>query len=145
MQRISKPHIVDLLRYFDNNRMFLPRIRYASIRTKPDLIKDLSKYFVARAREGIVKFRLRSLYPFVIPRIIYHLKEQRYYLDGNPVKLPRALEKGPMFSIARRSVTVYFPTKEDWLSREKAAADALTSPEQDMCDPPDELEQTLPC
>ena len=145
MQRISKPHIVDLLRYFDNNRMFLPRIRYASIRTKPALIKDLSKYFTAKARNGFVKFRLRTSYPFVIPRIIYHLKEQRYYLNGDPVKLPRALEKGPMFSIARGSVTVYFPTKADWLSREKAAADALTSQEQDKCAPPDELGQTWPC
>ena len=45
MERISKPHIVDLLRIFDRRRWFIPRIRYASVRSKPELIKDLKKYF----------------------------------------------------------------------------------------------------
>ncbi len=31
MNQISKPHIVDLLRIFDKNRMISPRIRYASV------------------------------------------------------------------------------------------------------------------
>ena len=76
MQRISKPHIVDLLRYFDTNRMFLPRIRYASIRTKPHLIRDLQRYFTARAKNNYVTFHLRPQFLFVIPRIKYHLKEK---------------------------------------------------------------------
>ena len=42
MERISKPHIVDLLRVFDRKRWIQPRIRYASVRSKPELIKDLS-------------------------------------------------------------------------------------------------------
>ena len=41
MNQISKPHIVDLLRIFDKNRMISPRIRYASVRSKPELLKDL--------------------------------------------------------------------------------------------------------
>ena len=45
MNQISKPHIVDLLRIFDKNRMISPRIRYASVRSKPELLKDLAHHF----------------------------------------------------------------------------------------------------
>ena len=44
METISKPHLVDLLRVFDKRKWFVPRIRYASVRSKPELIKDMQKY-----------------------------------------------------------------------------------------------------
>ena len=40
LNKISKPHIVDLLRIFDKRKTISPRIRYASVRSKPELIKD---------------------------------------------------------------------------------------------------------
>ena len=43
MNAICKPHIVDLLRIFDKRRMVTPRIRYASVRSKPELIADLAR------------------------------------------------------------------------------------------------------
>ena len=53
MQRISKPHIVDLLRYFDRNRLFSPRIRYASVRSKPELIADIKSGFLVTELIGM--------------------------------------------------------------------------------------------
>ena len=44
MERISKPQIVDLLRVFDLRRLVQPRIRYASVRSKPELIKGRSHF-----------------------------------------------------------------------------------------------------
>jgi len=61
MQRISKPHIVDLLRIFDRRRWFVPRIRYASVRSKPELIKDLAKYFFTYERDDVLFFKLRGV------------------------------------------------------------------------------------
>ena len=54
MNHISKPHIVDLLRIFDKRKFFVPRIRYASVRSKPELLKDLKYYFGTRLNDGIV-------------------------------------------------------------------------------------------
>ena len=53
MNHISKPHIVDLLRIFDKRKFFVPRIRYASVRSKPELLKDLKYYFGTRLNEGL--------------------------------------------------------------------------------------------
>ena len=48
---ISKPLIVDLLRTFDKNKWLSPKIRYASVRSKGELIEDLRRHFRDR-REG---------------------------------------------------------------------------------------------
>ena len=58
MQRISKPHLVDLLRFFDKKRIFSPRIRYASVRSKPELIKDLKKYFFTYERGDVLNLKV---------------------------------------------------------------------------------------
>ena len=36
---------IDQIRTIDKKRIFSPRIRYASVRSKPELIKDLVAYF----------------------------------------------------------------------------------------------------
>ena len=51
---ICKPLIVDLLRTFDKNRWMSPKIRYASVRSKDQLIKDLMKH----SRNGNTSSRL---------------------------------------------------------------------------------------
>ena len=54
MNQISKPHIVDLLRIFDKNRYINPRIRYASVRSKPELLNDLKMHFRVRVVEKTI-------------------------------------------------------------------------------------------
>ena len=53
---ICKPLIVDLLRTFDKNRWLSPKIRYASVRSKDQLIKDLTKHFKFQKRKHILTF-----------------------------------------------------------------------------------------
>ena len=55
MDTISKPAIVEILRLFDEQSWVTPRIRYASVRSKPELIHDISKFFKAhRAGSTVV-------------------------------------------------------------------------------------------
>ena len=69
MNQISKPHIVDLLRIFDKNRYINPRIRYASVRSKPELLNDLKMHFRVRVVDEKKK-RFIHLDPvIVIPRL----------------------------------------------------------------------------
>ena len=45
MQDISKPRIVDFLRTCDKLNWVHPRIRFASVRSKPELIEDIEMNF----------------------------------------------------------------------------------------------------
>ena len=93
MNQISKPHIVDLLRIFDKNRMISPRIRYASVRSKPELLKDLSHHF------DTLQVGLRILFkPRNVPEIVYQLKEKQFYFDGKRVNVPEESRARPVFS-----------------------------------------------
>ena len=72
LNKISKPHIVDLLRIFDKRKTISPRIRYASVRSKPELIKDLVKHFDCTESDDIVYFE--PLCPTMdAPKIKYDL------------------------------------------------------------------------
>ena len=86
MNQISKPHIVDLLRIFDKNRMISPRIRYASVRSKPELLKDLSHHFDTLQVGPQIRFKPRKEhFRACVPEIVYHLKEKQFYFDGKSV------------------------------------------------------------
>ena len=107
LNKISKPHLVDFLRMSDHNRWLMPRIRYASVRSKPELIQDLQGHFRVRLRAGLLLFqplRARNL-----PEISYCLKTRKYHLDGLPVDVPRLSRKKPVFSIVRKKVTLFGP------------------------------------
>ena len=77
MEQISKPHLVDLLRIFDKRRYFVPRIRYASVRAKPELVKDLKNYFFTYEKGRILHFKLRG----VVSTSLAHLPEIAYDFD----------------------------------------------------------------
>ena len=128
MERISKPHIVDLLRYFDKKRVFSPRIRYASVRSKPELIKDLLVHFFVfcEAPSNLLLFRPRR-HPQGLPLIQYDLKARRFLLDGKYYEVPESTRCRPKFAVSRGPVTLYFPTQADWLSREKVSGDVQAS------------------
>ena len=107
MQRISKPHIVDLLRIFDRNRWIRPRIRYASVRSKPELIADLRQHFIVReVDERLIFFPKKQLAG--VPRIEYDLSRRRYVLDGVPCDVPKESRKKPVFSVSHVPVTLDF-------------------------------------
>ena len=109
MNRISKPDLVDLLRISDHRRWIHPRIRYASIRSKPDLLKDLRRHFQERVRKGVIEFvprfpaKLRNL-----PKIQYHLKEKTFLFDGRVVDAPRRSREKVLFHFSRGPVTLTF-------------------------------------
>ena len=109
MNQISKPHIVDLLRIFDKNRMISPRIRYASVRSKPELLKELSHHFDTMQVGPKILFTPRKEhFRACVPEIVYHLKEKQFYFDGKSVNVPEESRARPVFSIRKGPVTLTF-------------------------------------
>ena len=111
MERISKPHLVDLLRIFDKRRWLHPRILYASVRSKPELIVDLKKFFFVYTEDDVIHFKRRGVAEKMlchIPKIAYDLGERQYLFDGSPFDVPAESRKKPVFSISRVPVTMTF-------------------------------------
>ena len=108
MNRISKPDIVDLLRIADRMRWFNPRIRYASIRSKPALIGDLKRHFAEFLLGPLLEFLPKHAMQQV-PRIVYDLKRRKFLFDGEVMDVPKYSRERPRFSIRREKVTVAIP------------------------------------
>ena len=110
MDRISKPHLVDFLRLSDRKHWLHPRIRYASIRSKPQLLADLRKFFRTRHvkhRSHLLFVPLRVL-P-AVPRIEYCFAKKQFLFDGNPIDVPKRSKARVPFRILRGPVTLTFP------------------------------------
>ena len=107
MEDISKPRIVDFLRTCDKHNWVFPRIRFASVRSKPELIEDIDYNFKV-TREGsfisIVPRRLARR----IPAIQYDLDEKKYLLDGEYHEFRKESREKPHFLISRGPVTIVF-------------------------------------
>ena len=108
MNSISKPHLVDLLRIFDKQRIFAPRIRYASVRSKPELLQDLALHFNAIKKENIILFEPVRPVPG-LPLIQYHLKRKKFYFDSESVDVPTESRKRPTFAIRSGPIELTFP------------------------------------
>ena len=108
MEEICKPHLVDLLRTFDKNRWFTPRIRFASIRSKNELIRDLLVLFQPVKLRKIIRFVAKHTNSLV-PQIEYDLEGRRYRLDGKVLDIPRLSREKPKFEICRVPYTMSFP------------------------------------
>ena len=107
MNKISKPDIVDLLRISDHRRWFSPRIRYASIRSKPELLEDLRVHFSEKLRGHILEFlpknpRLR------VPKLSYDLKRKTFLFDGLVVDVPKKSREKVRVTFSKGPVTVTF-------------------------------------
>ena len=112
MERISKPHLVDLLRIFDKRRWLHPRILYASVRSKPELIADLARFFYVYIREEMVHFKVRGEVATSLshlPVISYNCEKRQYLFASHPFDVPAESRKKPSFSISHGPVTVTFP------------------------------------
>ena len=107
MNKISKPHIVDFLRLADQNKWFSPRIRYASVRSKPELIADLRHRFLDHLEDNRIQFLPLHLNT-CLPSIEYCLERRKFLLDGSPVNVPKVSRDRPGFSIDHRAVTLDF-------------------------------------
>ena len=112
LENISKPKIVDLLRVCDRNNWVFPRIRYASVRSKPTLLADIRTHF-----EEIQGERSLELVPrnrcVRCPRIQYELEKKSFLFDGAPIDLPKAAKV--QFRIVKGPVIVNFGT---WTAKE---------------------------
>ena len=108
MNSISKPHLVDLLRIFDKQRMFTPRIRYASVRSKPELLQDLASHFTAIKKNDIIQFEPVRSVPG-LPLIQYHLKRKKFYFDSQSVDVPTESRKRPLFQVIQGPIELTFP------------------------------------
>ena len=112
MEKISKPHLVDLLRIFDRRKWFRPRIRYASVRAKPELIKDIKKYFFSFETNGTLYLRVRDGVCAPIPPIAYVFATRTFLFDGEAYDVPAESRKKVQFSISHVPVTLRFPVVE---------------------------------
>ena len=109
MKQISKPHLVDLLRTCDKHKWLSPRIRYASVRSKGELVRDLQTHFSTISRKQNVTFHpLRST--VTAPLITYSLTLKKFYFDGVPQNLPKESREKPRFSIHYGRFLLTFPT-----------------------------------
>ena len=110
MEQISKPHLVDLLRIFDKRRWLHPRILYASVRSKPELIKDIKKHFFTYQEEEVLFLKARQTVGRLahIPEIAYDFGKKQYRFDGLPYDVPAESRRKPQFSISHVPVTMTF-------------------------------------
>ena len=116
METISKPHLVDLLRTFDRYRWIMPRIRYASVRSKGELIEDLRVHFADEVDRdtGVVTMRcLRQAETEYMPAICYDPGRRSFLLDGLPVDLPRKSREPLRFRCTQTRTTLTFPGPDE--------------------------------
>lgn len=88
MQRISKPDLVDFLRISDHRRWLTPRIRYASIRSKPELLEDLRRHFDEKLVGHLLEFVPRNP-RLLLPLVQYDLKQKVFLFDGKFCDVPK--------------------------------------------------------
>ena len=108
LKQISKPRIVDLLRLSDKERWCSPRIRYASIRSKGELIADIIRHFdLSSNKEGIIQIKLKNRKKR-FPDLRFDLQRRQYILNGEYFDSDRASRERPSFQIRRGPVTLQF-------------------------------------
>ena len=110
MERISKPQIVSFLRLSDRKHWLHPRIRYASIRSKPQLLLDLRKHFRTRTVKAGTRllFLPRRHLPGV-PKIEFCFDQKSFLFDGKPTECPKRPRDRVRFQISQEPVTICFP------------------------------------
>ena len=140
MKSISKPHIVDLLRIFDQRKWIHPRIRYASVRSKGELLEDHFRTFVHQGRVTFVPKKGQC----PLPKIEYDLKKRVYLLDGQPQDFPRESRQKPKFSILKGPITLTFPAWSDLRATRKDSVSSSESQELGTRDRPSCSQRTGP-
>ena len=126
--KLTKPSLVDLLRICDKNRWCSPRIRYASIRSKPELCKDLMQHFdFVEIDNGFIRIRPRRVIRD-FPDLKYHQRSRRFWMDGEPFDAARVSRERPQFQMEHKRTTLYFGTLQGARDSGIAAAASLMFP-----------------
>ena len=104
---MTKPSLVDFLRLCDRNHWCTPRIRYASIRSKPELIQDLVKFFHFENCDDYIRITpFRSIHGF--PDLKYHIRSRKFHRDGKPYDCAAKSRAKPTFQLEKKKVTLHF-------------------------------------
>ena len=148
---ISKPLIVDLLRTFDKNKWLSPKIRYASVRSKSDLIKDLQRHFRFEQHKKLIRFLPKASKPRH-PVIEFDLRTRLYSFAGRPLDVPEVSRKVAPFEFRHGNFVLFFdhrdrfPTQESEieLSTQTKSAFFRASPVQGTRAPSDCSERSEP-
>ena len=151
---ICKPLIVDLLRTFDKNRWLSPKIRYASVRSKDQLIKALTKHFKFHTRKHILTFVPIHQQPRH-PVIQFDFLKKQYLFDGLPLDVPTESRSQPEFSVRHGRFLLNFdmrdtfptvsqPIEEDVRAIHIESDFFRESPKPETGAPSDSEEQTSP-
>ena len=109
MQTISKPKLVDLLRVFDHRKWLSPRIRYASVRCKGDLIGDIETHFEVSVGTHLYLTPRRRVLREHLPRISYDRELRAFLFDGEVQDLEVVSRTMPRFQIRQERTTLSFP------------------------------------
>ena len=129
MNRISKPRIVDFLRLCDRNKWVHPRIRFASVRSKPELIDDIHHNFIVTVDKHLVTITPRSSCRRV-PVIQYDLEARKYLVDGVYREFQKESRRKPEFQIRYVPTTIHFESfllSKGSSARQKASGALLQS------------------
>ena len=126
LENISKPKIVDFLRVCDRKNWVFPRIRYASVRSKPTLLKDIRCRFLERMEGPLLELTPRNRC-VRCPLVQYDFQRKAFLFDGQPIDLPK--EAKPEFRILKGPVIVNFG---NWTAKEAppSSCEAPASPSQ---------------
>lgn len=113
---ICKPLIVDLLRTFDKNRWISPKIRYASVRSKSQLLRDIEKHFTITHQRRLLHFAPRAEKPRH-PRIEFDLDRKEFLFGGRPLDLPEVSRAQIPFAIRHGNYVVWFDCRDQFPSQ----------------------------
>ena len=127
VQRLTKPSLVDLLRMCDKNRWCSPRIRYASIRSKPELCRDLIGFFNFDWSDDMIIITPKREVP-TFPELKYHVKDRLFHWNGEPFDCARVSRARPQFSHVYKEITLHFGTIQGTLGSDTCAAASLMFP-----------------
>ena len=119
--RITKPNLVNFLRICDKKRLTVQRIRYASIRSKGALIKDIMRYFYGTQNDSIITIRSKDHNPRFL-ELEYCTERRSFLREGRPFDCEVVSRKKPEYQIEHKKVTLNFGT----LFRAKGAPDTGT-------------------
>jgi len=105
--RITKPNLVNFLRICDKERLTVQRIRYASIRSKGALIKDIMRYFYAVQNDAILTIRSKEHNPRFV-ELEYCTERRSFLRQGQPFDCEIVSRKKPQYQIEHKRVTLNF-------------------------------------
>lgn len=105
--KITKPNLVNFLRICDKERLTVRRIRYASIRSKGSLIRDIMNYFQATFYGTTISILSKYRNPRFAP-LGYCTDRRTFLRDGVPFDCEIVSRKKPQYSIEYKDVTLHF-------------------------------------